>query len=88
MDSIPLHIEIIGLLAATLTTISFVPQVFMIWKKKSAESVSLTTFLLFFVGILLWLSYGCYLKSLSMIMANIVTGFLSLVIIYYKLKYK
>jgi MtN3 and saliva related transmembrane protein len=48
----------------------------------------LTMFLLFFVGILLWFSYGCYLKSLSMIIANIVTGFLSLVIIYYKLKYK
>lgn len=88
MENIPFHIEIIGLLAATLTTFSFVPQVYMIWKKKSAENVSLTMFLMFFVGILLWLSYGCYLNSLPVILANIVTGLLSLVIIYCKFKYK
>lgn len=88
MVGVPIHIEIVGLIAATLTTISFVPQVYKIWKTKSAEGVSLTMFLLFFTGVLLWLVYGVYLNSLAMIVANIVTAVLSIIIIYYKLKLK
>lgn len=83
-----IHIEIIGLLAACLTTASFVPQVYRIWKTKSAESVSLTMFLMFFIGVLLWLVYGIYIHSFSMTVANIITGSLAVVIIYYKLKLK
>lgn len=88
MSSIPLHIEIIGLIAACLTTASFVPQVYRIWKTKSADGVSLTMFLMFFTGVLLWLVYGIYIKSMSMTIANIITALLALVIIYYKLKLK
>ncbi len=88
MSSIPLHIEIIGLIAACLTTASFVPQVYRIWKTKSADGVSLTMFLMFFTGVLLWLVYGIYIQSMSMTIANIITALLALVIIYYKLKLK
>jgi MtN3 and saliva related transmembrane protein len=88
MSSIPLHIEIIGLIAACLTTASFVPQVYRIWKTKSADGVSLTMFLMFFTGVLLWLVYGIYIQSMSMTIANIITALLALVIIYYKLKFK
>lgn len=86
--AVPIKIEIIGLIAACLTTISFVPQVYRIWKTKSAESVSLTMFLLFFTGVLLWVVYALYIESLSMIIANVVTALLAMVIIYYKLKLK
>ncbi|MDP6923034.1 MAG: PQ-loop domain-containing transporter, partial [Lutibacter sp.] len=34
--------EIIGLIAATLTTSAFVPQVYKAWKTRSTESLSLT----------------------------------------------
>ena len=88
MEGIPLHIEVIGLIAASLTTASFVPQVYKIWKTKSAEGVSLTMFLMFFVGVILWLFYGLYLESIAMTIANIITGSLSLIIIYYKLRLK
>tara|TARA_B100000767_G_scaffold146503_1_gene138069 strand:- start:429 stop:695 length:267 start_codon:yes stop_codon:yes gene_type:complete len=88
MEKIPVYIEVIGLLAACLTTTSFVPQVYKIWKTKSTEGISLTMFLLFFLGVLLWLFYGLYLNSIAMTIANIVTGALALVIIYYKLKLK
>ncbi|WP_139957623.1 SemiSWEET family sugar transporter [Flavicella sediminum] len=88
MEGIPFHVEVVGLIAATLTTISFVPQVYKIWKTKSAESVSLTMFLLFFTGVVLWFVYGVYIGSLSMTIANTITGALSLIIIYYKLKLK
>ncbi|WP_152286897.1 SemiSWEET family sugar transporter [Flavicella marina] len=88
MQNIPIEIEVIGLLAACLTTASFVPQVYKIWKTKSAESVSLTMFSMFFIGVLLWLVYGIYIKSVSMTIANVITASLASIIIYYKLKLK
>ena len=80
--------EIIGLLAAVLTTSSFVPQVYKTWKTKSAGNLSLTMYIVLFIGIILWLVYGIHLNSFSMILANIVTGILALLLIFFKLKYK
>ena len=56
MNSI--HIEIIGLLAASFTTFAFVPQVFKIWKNKNAEGVSVSMYVIMLVGICIWLYYG------------------------------
>ncbi len=81
-------IEIIGLIAAVLTTSAFAPQVYKVWKSKSTRDISLTMYLGFFVGLLLWLYYGFKIDSLSMILANGVTAFLALVIILMKLRYK
>ena len=80
--------EIIGLAAATLTTAAFVPQVYKTWKTKSVDELSLTMYLVFFTGIVLWLIYGIYIHSLSIILANTITGLLVLLLIYFKLKYK
>tara|TARA_R110001583_G_scaffold160872_1_gene312737 strand:- start:3163 stop:3423 length:261 start_codon:yes stop_codon:yes gene_type:complete len=80
--------EIIGLIAAVLTTSSFVPQVYKTWKTKSAGNLSLTMYIVLFIGIILWLIYGIHLNSFSMILANIVTGILALLLILFKLKYK
>lgn len=88
MNPPPFYVEILGLLAALFTTVSFVPQVYKIGKTKSADGVSLTMFLIFFSGIALWLIYGIYLGSWPMILANVITGVLSLIIIYFKIKYK
>ncbi len=82
------NFEIIGLIAGVLTTAAFVPQVYKTWKSKSAESLSLTMYLVFFVGIIMWLIYGIHIKSLAMILANTVTGFLALLLILFKLRYK
>ena len=80
--------EIIGLIAAVLTTSAYVPQAYKTWKTKSAGNISLTMYLVMFVGIILWLIYGIHLNSLAMILANIVTTILTLIIIVFKLKYK
>lgn len=81
-------IEIVGFIAAILTTSAFVPQVYKTWKTKDVESISLTMFLVMFTGILLWLVYGIYIKSLSMVIANIITSVLVLSIIIMKIKHK
>jgi len=88
MNSTFFSIEVIGLTAAVLTTASFVPQVYKIWKSKSAEGVSLTMFLMFFTGVILWTIYGFSIESLSVTIANSITALLAFVIVYYKLKYK
>ncbi|MDG1761549.1 MAG: SemiSWEET transporter [Flavobacteriaceae bacterium] len=73
-----ISIEWIGFIAALLTTGAFVPQVFKTLKTQSTDGLSLTMYMSMFVGIMLWLFYGIKIQSLSMIVANVVTGGLTL----------
>ncbi len=63
-------IETIGLLAGTLTTISFMPQLVRIWKRRSAADISYLALGSFIAGIALWLWYGMLIHSISVILAN------------------
>ncbi len=81
------NIEIIGLIAAFLTTASFLPQVWKTYKTRDVSGLSLPMFLMFFLGILLWLIYGVYKESLSMILANSVTVVSAFLLLYFKIKY-
>jgi MtN3 and saliva related transmembrane protein len=80
--------ELIGFIAAILTTAAFVPQVYKIVKLKSAEGISLTMYWIMFTGIVFWEIYGWLILSPPVILANIITASLLLIIIYYKLRYK
>ncbi|TDB66914.1 SemiSWEET transporter [Arundinibacter roseus] len=81
-------LETIGYLAGFLTTLAFVPQVMHIYKTKSAKDVSLAMFLLFTVGVLMWLTYGVMTNSFPVVAANAVTLLLSLTILFFKFKYR
>jgi MtN3 and saliva related transmembrane protein len=63
-------IEALGLLAACLTTSSFLPQALRIWRTRSARDVSLTMYLMMSAGNSLWLTYGILIGSIAMIFAN------------------
>ena len=76
--------EVIGYLAATLTTVSFLPQAILTIKTRNTDSLSLTMYGAFTLGVLLWLVYGCYLGDRAIIWANAVTLALSLAILYVK----
>jgi MtN3 and saliva related transmembrane protein len=78
--------ESIGIIAAILTTSAFIPQVYKIYKEKKAQGVSLTMYLIMFVGVLLWLVYGVLIGSIAIIVANSVTAVLQLFVIIFKLK--
>lgn len=69
--------QLIGLVAATLTTFSFVPQVVKIWRTRRAEDISLPAFSIFATGVFLWLVYGILLGDLPLILANAVTFLLA-----------
>ena len=79
--------EIIGFIAAFLTTAAFLPQVYQTWKTKDVSGLSLPMLLMFFVGIFLWLIYGFYKESPSMILANIITIISAFFLLYFKIRY-
>ena len=80
------NIELIGLLAAILTTTAFIPQVYKVIKTKSVKGLSLSTYLIFTTGVLFWLIYGLLKSSISMIIGNGITFLLAFSILYYILK--
>ncbi len=78
---------IVGLLAATCTTVSFVPQVVQILKTKNTQGISLGMYVLFTFGIACWLVYGFYLNELPIIIANSITLILAATILIFKIKH-
>jgi len=80
-----LEIEIIGLIAATLTTLAFVPQVVKIWKNHNASGVSVSMYMIMFLGICIWFCYGLLIDSIPVMAANLVSGILQLFIIVFAL---
>ncbi|GAA3595890.1 SemiSWEET transporter [Flavivirga amylovorans] len=81
------HIEIIGFIAAFLTTAAFLPQVYKTWKTKDVSSLSLPMLFIFFIGILMWLIYGFLKNSPPMIFANSITIVSVFLLVYFKIKY-
>jgi MtN3 and saliva related transmembrane protein len=80
-------IEIIGFVAAFLTTAAFLPQVYKTWKTKDVSALSLPMLLMFFTGVFIWLVYGFYKDSPSMIVANGITVCSAFLLMYFKIKY-
>ncbi|MEN3323333.1 SemiSWEET transporter [Mariniflexile soesokkakense] len=79
--------EIIGFSAAILTTAAFLPQVYKTWKTKDVSGLSLPMLLMFFIGVFLWLVYGFYKESPSMVSANAITVVSAFFLLYFKIKY-
>ncbi|MBA2749336.1 MAG: SemiSWEET transporter [Tatlockia sp.] len=81
-------ITILGLVAGTLTTLAFLPQLLKIWQTKSAKDISFNTLVIFNIGIFLWLIYGIYLNALPIILANLFTLIFNMIIVWLKIRYK
>jgi MtN3 and saliva related transmembrane protein len=81
-----MHIEILGYLAAFLTTAAFFPQTYKTIKTRDTQAISLAMYVLFTLGIALWLAYGLLIESLPLIFANAITFVMALTILIMKLK--
>ncbi len=79
--------EILGYTAGTLTTIAFLPQVLKAWRTRSTKDISLGMFLLFSLGVALWLVYGIMISSAPIIAANLVTLVLASSVLIAKLRF-
>ncbi|MFH1181179.1 MAG: SemiSWEET family transporter [bacterium] len=82
------YITFIGLAAGFLTTFSFSAQIIKTWKTKETKDLSLITFSLQLIAVILWTSYGLILRELPLILWNTLTAILVLMIVIFKLKYK
>ena len=80
--------QIIGLMAGTITSITFLPQVIRIWKTRSAKDLSMLMMIMLIVGTSLWLSYGLMIKDAAIIYTNSMVLAMSLIMMFFKLKYK
>ena len=80
-----MNVDIFGYLAAILTTAAFLPQLIKTLKTKKADDVSLTTLIMFIIGVLLWIHYGYKISSAPILIANLITLILNLFILISKL---
>ncbi len=69
----PLDLNHLGFAAAACTTGAFVPQVVMVWRERGAPGISTSMYLMFILGVTLWLLYGLALGSWPVVIANGVT---------------
>ena len=82
------YVTLVGLLAGTLTTIAFIPQLQQTWRTRSAQDVSLGMLITFVTGVFLWLIYGLMLGALPVILANVINLVLTLAILILKMRYR
>ncbi|MBS0276936.1 MAG: SemiSWEET family sugar transporter [Proteobacteria bacterium] len=79
--------ELVGLAAAFLTTLAFLPQVLHTIRTRSTHDISLRMYSLFTLGVFLWLIYGLILRDVPIIGANAVTLLLSGTVLVLKLRH-
>ena len=81
------YINSFGFLAALLTTIAFLPQLYKTWKTKSADDVSLIMLILFITGLTCWIIYGLKINSIPILVANIITFIFNSSLLVLKITY-
>ncbi|MDB5801728.1 MAG: hypothetical protein JWL63_2667 [Rhodocyclales bacterium] len=79
--------DLLGYLAATLTTSAFVPQAWLTWKTRSAKGVSLGMYSVFVAGVAMWLLYGLSLQAWPIVVANAITLTLASFILFMKIRF-
>lgn len=84
----PGFVTVLGLVAGTLTTLSFLPQLLKACKSRSTHDISIGMFSLLAVGITLWIVYGAVTSDLPVVVANSVTLVFVGLILALKLRYR
>jgi len=80
--------QYIGMVAAVLTSASFIPQAIQVIKTKDTSGISLSMYSMFVLGVALWTVHGFIISDLAVIFANIVTFVFASIVLVYKIKYK
>jgi len=81
-------LDLLGLTAAGLTTSAFVPQVWHTWQSRDVSGISLATYAVITLGLLLWLTYGFLRGDLPLIVANAVSVILTAAIAIMKIVFE
>ena len=80
--------NLVGYVAAALTTVAFVPQALKSWQTRDLSGVSLPMYSLFTAGVAMWFVYGVMLGSWPIIIANAITIILASVVLTLKLMHR
>lgn len=80
-------VDTLGYLAACLTTSAFIPQAVQVWRTQRTQDLSLGMYLVFTLGVLLWLVYGLVIGAWPVVAANAITLLLALFILAMKVKH-
>jgi MtN3 and saliva related transmembrane protein len=81
-------IEVIGYAAGVLLVVSLLPQVIQSWRSKKTHDISLWRFILYVLGLILYVAYGFLIDSMPIALLNIVATALAGIILYLKVRYK
>jgi MtN3 and saliva related transmembrane protein len=79
--------DLIGGLAAVLTTAAFIPQAWLTWRTRKADGVSVAMYSVFITGVALWLAYGFLIGAWPVIIANAVTLALAIAILVMRIRF-
>lgn len=79
--------EVVGSIAACITTFAWLPQIMKILRERQARDISLITTAALASGVFLWIVYGVAIGSLPVIMANTVSFLFIATIVGLKLRY-
>ncbi|HEV09282.1 MAG TPA: hypothetical protein ENO34_02650 [Sulfurihydrogenibium azorense] len=83
-----MDIEILGLIAATLTTSAFIPQTYKVVKTKSAKDFSWLWLIFMLIGISLWFTYGLLINNIPLIFSNSITMLNLIIMLVVKYVYR
>ena len=79
---------IVGAAAACLTMFGFVPQIVKVLKTRSVKDVSLVMIVQFSLGVSLWMTYGAHLKDQIILVANALTLFSLIILLFLYFRYR
>ncbi len=81
------NIEIIGFFAGILVAVSLLPQVIKSWKTRSTKDVALSWSVINLTGQILWIVYGIYFGSLSLVVMSSIALVMNIFMVTLKLKF-
>lgn len=80
-------IDILGYIAGILVVVSLLPQVVKSWKTKSTKDISLWRYVIYVVGLVLWIMYAIIIQNHPVAVMNSIGLILASSVLYVKLRY-
>ena len=82
-----MNVNFLGYIAGILVVVSLLPQVIKSWKTKSTKDISLERYVIYIIGLILWIAYAVIIKNGPVAMMKSIGLVLATTILYLKLKY-
>ncbi len=81
------YISLIGMIAGTCTTLSFLPQLVKTIRTKQTQDISMAMYIILSAGLFTWIIYGILIEALPVMLANAFSFTCAVIILIFKMKY-